>query len=412
MPGNNYGEHLMRFLFAWEQGGNLGHLSVMLPVARILRERGHEVLFAVKEVGTAHHFLDEEGFSYLQSPIPIGLKKSRREAASFADVLAEGGFGDAAILGGMVRCWQTVFDLHKPDAVLSQYAPTVILAAGVFGVPCLKLGSGFESPPDISPYPCFRPLLKMTRDKLLFTENRLLYNVNQVRRIFGGSQFSRLYQAVRADISLQAVLPELAHYPDRRNGRYIGPLFMAEDGEAVQWAGHQDRKIFAYLRPAAETPGILDALDRCGAEVIAYIPGLADELREKYCKKEMRLVSSKTNLSVLLPEMTFIISNAGLGTMSAGLLSGVPGLCIPTTVEQWMNSCNLERIGAGIGLRRDQLKVQFEESLNTMLFERRYREKAMEISRKYAGYDHKQVFMRLANTLEKMTSIQRKKPLP
>ncbi|MFA7061623.1 MAG: hypothetical protein WC156_12510, partial [Pedobacter sp.] len=139
----------MRFLFAWEQGARLGHLSPMLPIARILRDRGHEVLFAVKELGTAYHFLGDEGFGYIQTPIPIGLKKLCREAVSFADVLSEAGFGDATILGGMIRAWQTIFTLHKPDVILSQHAPTVILAAELFGIPCLKLNSGFESPPEI-----------------------------------------------------------------------------------------------------------------------------------------------------------------------------------------------------------------------------------------------------------------------
>ncbi|MFA7404236.1 MAG: nucleotide disphospho-sugar-binding domain-containing protein [Pelobacteraceae bacterium] len=393
---------MMRFLFAWEQGGNLGHLSVMLPIAHTLRERGHDILFAVKEVGTSHHFLDGKGFNYIQSPVPIGLKKSRCEAASFADVLDEAGFGDAIILGGMIRAWQTVIALYKPDVILSQHAPAVILAAGLFGIPCLKLGMGFESPPDISPYPCFRPWLSLTRDELLNTENRLLDNVNRVRNIFGGSPLASLHQAVRADVSLQAVLPELAHYPDRKNGRYIGPLFITEEGEAVQWAGVREQRIFVYLRSEVETSFIIEALDTCGAEVIAYIPGLADELKEKYGKETMRFASDKANLSGLLPEMTLIIHNANLGTMSAALLSGVPSLCIPTTIEQWMNSCNLERIGAGIGLRRDQLAVRFAASLNTMFSEQSYKDKAVEISKKYSGYDQKQVVNRLANTLEKM----------
>ncbi len=391
----------MRFLFAWEQGGRLGHLSQMLPIACILRERGHEVLFVVKEVGSAYHFLDE-GFGYLQSPIPIGLTKSRREVSSFADVLSEAGFGDAAILGGMVRSWQTVFAMYKPDVILSQHAPTVILAAGLFGISCLKLNSGFESPPEISPYPCFRPWLKLTRDDLLKAEQRLLDNVNQVRMDFGGSPFSHLHQAVRANVSLLATLPELDHYPVRKNGRYIGPLFITDEGEAAHWSGLREQKIFVYLFPGAETSLILEALDKSGAEVIAYIPGLADELKDKYRTATMRIASNKINLSDLLPEMTLTINNANLGTTSVTLMSGVPNLCIPTHIEQLMCSHRLERIGAGIGLRRDQLALRFEESLKLMLADGRYREKAMEISKKYAGYDQKQVVMRLVNTLEKM----------
>jgi UDP:flavonoid glycosyltransferase YjiC (YdhE family) len=397
----------MRFLFVWEQGGRLGHLSKLLPIARILRERGHEVLFAVKEVGTAYFFLGDEGFGYIQTPIPIGLKKSRREAASFADVLSEAGFGDATILGGMIRAWQTVFALHKPDVILSQHAPTVTQAAELFDIPCLKLGSGFESPPETSPYPCFRPWLKLTRDTLLNTENIMLDNVNKVRKDFGGAPLSHLHQAIRADLSLLAVLPELEHYPGRKNGSYIGPLFIVNEGESAHWSGHREHKIFAYLVPGNETPLVFEALVKCGAEVIAYIPGLAGELKEKYSTATMRIASGKINLSGLLPGMTLAISNANLGTVSATLLSGVPSLCVPTHIEQLMCCRSLERTGAGIGLNRNQLALRFEDTLNTMLSEKRYKQKAVEISKKYTGYDQKQVVMRLANTLEKMKLTQR-----
>lgn len=314
----------MRFLFAWEQGGRLGHLSKIVPLARLLRKRGHEVLFAVKELGTAHGFLLHDGFSYIQAPLPTGLARSGREAASFADILSQAGFGDAAILGGMVRAWQTVFALHKPDVLLSQYAPIATQAAGLFGIPCLGLSSGFESPPETSPYPSFRPWLNLTREMLLITENRLLDNVNRVRGDCGGAPLSYLYQAIRADVSLLALLPELDPYPGRKNGRYIGPLFMVDGGETLHWSGQREQRIFVYLAPGAATPLILELLDGCGAEVVAYVPGIAADLRKKHSCAGVRIYSEKIKLSSLLLGMTLAITNANLGTLSATLLSGVP----------------------------------------------------------------------------------------
>ncbi len=393
----------MRFLFAWEQGGRLGHLSKIVPIARLLRKRGHGVLFAVKELGTAHDFLQPDGFSYIQAPLPTGLARSRREAASFADILSQAGFGDAALLGGMVRAWQTLFALHKPDVMLSQYAPIATQAAGLFGIPCLSLSTGFEAPPETSPYPSFRPWLKLTRETLLETENRLLDNVNKVRGDFGGTPLSYLYQAIKADLSLLATLPELDHYQGRKNGRYIGPLFLVDEGETVHWSGQREQRIFVYLVPGAETPLVLEVLDRCGAEVVAFVPGITADVREKHSGTGVRIYSEKVKLSGLLSGMTLAINNGNIGTLSATLLSGVPSLCIPTHIEQLMNSCSMERIGAGIGLKRGQVTTRFGEVLDAMLADCCYRNKAIEISIKYAGYDQKQVVGKLTNTLEKMT---------
>ncbi len=394
----------MRFLFAWEQGGRLGHLSQIVPVARLLKERGHEVLFAVKELGTAHTFLRDEDFGCIQAPLPTGLARSRREAVSFADILSRAGFGDAAIFGGMVRAWRTVFALYNPDVILSQYAPVATQAAGLFGIPCLNLSSGFESPPETSPYPSFRPWLNLTRETLLAAENRLLENINKVRGDFGEVPLSYLYQSIRADVSLLATLPELDSYPGRKNGRCIGPLFTVDEGEELHWSGCREKRIFVYLVSGGYVPQILDVLRGCGAEVIAFIPGVDDGIREAYDGTNMRICSGKVNLSRLLPGMSLAVHNANLGTLSAMLLSGVPSLCIPTHIEQLMNACCMERIGAGIVLKQGQVKTRFAEALNTMRANNVYRTKAVEVSMKYAGYDQKRVVGNLSNTLEKMTS--------
>ena len=34
---------MKKFLFVWEMGGGFGHVGEMLPIARVLRSRGHEV---------------------------------------------------------------------------------------------------------------------------------------------------------------------------------------------------------------------------------------------------------------------------------------------------------------------------------------------------------------------------------
>jgi len=395
----------MRFLFAWEQGGRLGHLSKLLVIARVLREHGHEVLFVVKDVGTAFCFLDGEGFGYLQAPLPVGLAGSRREAVSFADILSQAGFGDAQTLGGMVRGWQTIFALQKPDAVLSQYAPVATLTAELLGIPCLKLGTGFESP-ETSPYPCFRPWLKLTRETLLETENRLLDNVNTVRRDFGGTPLTYLCQAIKADLSLLSTLPELDHYQGRKNGRYIGPLFISDEGEEVQWPGNREHRIFAYLVPGYETSLICEVLERSGADVVAFIPGITANLKQKYNGTGIHISSKKIKLSGLLSGMTFAINNANIGTLSATLLSGVPSLCIPTHIEQLMCSNNVERLGLGIGLKREQLKSCFEDALHKMLSESRFRDSAEQIAGRYEQYDQKNVISKIVNTLVRMGKKQ------
>jgi hypothetical protein len=60
---------MSRVLMAWELGANMGHLDRMLLTARVLRRRGHEVVFALKDLSRAHGRVVGEGFAVMQSPI-------------------------------------------------------------------------------------------------------------------------------------------------------------------------------------------------------------------------------------------------------------------------------------------------------------------------------------------------------
>ena len=40
---------MARIVFAWELGGHTGHVTTLMPIARALRARGHEVQFLLRD---------------------------------------------------------------------------------------------------------------------------------------------------------------------------------------------------------------------------------------------------------------------------------------------------------------------------------------------------------------------------
>jgi len=52
-------------LITWEIGANYGHALRLLPVARELRRRGHQVVFALNDVRDAGSIVAAEGFAVL-----------------------------------------------------------------------------------------------------------------------------------------------------------------------------------------------------------------------------------------------------------------------------------------------------------------------------------------------------------
>ncbi len=402
---------MSRILFAWELGGNFGHLSVLLPLARRLVQRGHSICFAVKDTDIAAQLLAGEGFFFIQAPVAQRIK--RYDPISFADILNQTGFGNRKTLTGLVLAWRNLFRLFKPDALVVEYGPVGQFAARVFRLPCLQLNSGFGFPPEVVPFPCFRPWLKPTAEQLLARETRILENINAVRASFGCRPFAQIQHAMKSDIDLLATFPELDHYHGRGNGYFIGPLPLLDEGVNLKWPENTARRrIFLYLRPGPELKSILETLKKSGknVSVIACIPGVDQDLIESFHNESLQISALRVRLAGLLPGMDVAITHGSHGTTAAMLLAGVPMLTIPTNIEQLMLSENIQRLKIGIVVKKDKFQAQFSRALDELLTDGNYKHNVKKMAQKYAGHRGIQVVERLANTLERLIgTVQRKR---
>ena len=75
-------------MFDWEQGGGLGHLMQMLPLAEGLARKGHRGFMAVRDLVGASAVFDHKGVLFLPAPHKegCGLAPCRR-TLNFAHVL-------------------------------------------------------------------------------------------------------------------------------------------------------------------------------------------------------------------------------------------------------------------------------------------------------------------------------------
>ncbi len=389
---------MSKILFAWELGGNYGHLSKLIPLARLLQQRGHEPVFVVRDLAVASVLIRNE-FPCLQTPRPPDTIRQPRVPVSYADILNGAGFGNRDALNGMLYAWQGLFDLVKPDVVVAQFAPTAIIAARQASLLSLLIDTGFECPPALKPYPSFRPWVKVAREELLGREDMLLQTINAVCNW----KCKDLRRAMHANVSLLATLPELDHYPGRQGGRYIGPIFTIDQGDEWSWQTTTEQRIFVYLRPFPELPLLLNELKQSQAEVIAVIPAIDSKLADSFSTERFRILSRQVRLDRLLPQTDLVVSHGGHGLTSASLLQGVPSLVIPTMIEQWMTARNLERLKTGRGVTRAALRKQgCGDTLSSLLRDVSYREHAMALAAKYQSYDQQTTISRLALTVERM----------
>jgi hypothetical protein len=129
----------MEVFYAWEIGEGLGHITSFLPLALELRQRGHDVITALRELPRAEN-IGRHGFAMLQAPLWQGTPLNPpRPPMSYAELLFFFGYLDASRSTAMIKAWTGLMSLIAPDLIIANHAPTALIAARVLGIPRARL---------------------------------------------------------------------------------------------------------------------------------------------------------------------------------------------------------------------------------------------------------------------------------
>ena len=387
-----------RVLFAWELGANFGHILRDLPLAKALRDLGNEVSFAVRDPGVAEEFLQPEGFVHLPVPKPAARpRRLQSSPVSYAEILVESGYLDGSTLAGLVRQWLNLFTLVQPTAIVIDHAPTALLAARIRGIPAALLGTGFEIPPDATPCPSIVPWEQIPAQRLEMAERAVVQSINSTLRTHKCKPVASVSQLFTETFGFLTTFAELDHYGARRGREYIGPIHAEPRGPSIEWPPAPGRKVLAYLRPeSAHLDALLPALEASEATSICVIPRLAPALAKRLEGTRARLLVHAVPIQHLIGSADLIVSYGGAGTIAASLLAGVPMLLVPRLVEQTMGCLAVERLEAGIVIKRQPTHDSLREGLHALLREERWRDAARRFSRQYAGFNAEAGILRAA----------------
>ena len=146
-----------RIVFAWEFGGGLGHIQYDLPLARELKERGHEVVCVMKHVIDAERMLGHYGIKVIQAPVWQVKVNKLENTFSYADTLFNHGYLIEGALQSVVYAWRNLFEVIKPDLLIADHAPTALIAARGTKLKVALYGTGFFAPPVQNPMPSIIP---------------------------------------------------------------------------------------------------------------------------------------------------------------------------------------------------------------------------------------------------------------
>ena len=382
---------MSRILFCWELGGGYGHISGFLPIAIELRKRGHEVIFAIRELTHAENILGKYGFRYLQTPIWQAKLKAATPAVNYAEILFSEGWLSQTGLGAQVKAWRELIGLLDPDLLIIDHGPTVLLATRDRMIPRAMIGSGFFCPPRVSPLPSIRPEAKPTREHLLAAERKAMTIANAVLGTLRLPMLQEFADIFAVDETFLSTFPELDHYPERALPKYYGPVISLDEGESFAWPHGNTPKIFAYIKPGhGDFESIIEALRGMPVRVVMHAPGLSEQMAEKYQSANVRVHRNPLSMAQATQECDVGICHAGMGTVSALLLAGRPILLLPTHQEQTLVAHCVVALGCGI-LVSPQAKYGIPQYRKTIkrLLDPQLTASTREFASKYTDYDYK-----------------------
>jgi UDP:flavonoid glycosyltransferase YjiC (YdhE family) len=381
---------MSKILCVWELGSGYGHMTSFLPLALKLRHLGHEVVFALRDLSLAEIVLGRHGFPLLQAPIWIQRVSGLPEPPlNYAEILHRFGFLDQSGLTGMVKAWQNLFELVKPDLLLIDHAPTALLSSMSMGIPRCLVGNGFFSPPRKSPMPNMRPWLNVPEQRLVESDQRVLSVINGVLADLGKPSITTIADLFKVEEDFLCTFSELDHYQNRKEGHYWGRIVNWEEGgDPPKWPAEGSKKIFAYLSPRyKDFEKIVQVLRSLLFKTLIHASGLSENFIKKYRSPNLEFSHQPVPIKQVAEQCDLAICHGGDGTTSAMLLAGRPLLMFPMHLEQHLLSQNVVSYGAGLLVNPERQNREYGELIHQLLTNPSFTERALSFAKKYSSFN-------------------------
>lgn len=393
---------MARIAFAWELGGELGHAMAISTLARMLHARGHRIAYIFRELHQLHYIADSSQYDIFQAPVSVAEGHGSPIPVSFAEILIGCGYDTPRHLSGMLAGWLALLQRWKPDLVVSDFAPSALLAARVLKLKRVAYGNGFAIPPRLSPLPAFRFDEPVDPKRVADADARALASANGALARVGAPPLRSLAQQFETDEDFLATFPELDSYGNRPQAGYWGPRFSADSGASVHWPAGKGKRVLVYLKNnMANLDAIIAALAASDYRVAAFIPELQKE-RRQVLQGPTRIVAEKPmRLAPLLQECDLFISQGGNVCVGA-LMSGVPQLVIPGQYEQYLTGRRLEQVGAGLWLDATAKQGEISGALQRLLGSPRFITAARAFAHRYRTYSPAEQQRRIVARIEEI----------
>ncbi len=384
----------------------MGHLSPHAPLLEALSARGHDITVVSRDVARAKRAFGKMGCSILQAPVDLERPRPLYPlTVTLAQVLHNSGWWSASGLLARAESWNSLLELIRPDLVLSDFAPTLLLALRGRGIPHASLSTGFFVPPQTASLPRYWSFQQRLPDGVPHDETETLHLVNQVLEGLSGKPVKSLIELFHeGTLALLKTVPELDHFPKRESGHYLGPPPSPRGGLSPSWPAGKGPRIFAYLKPSPGLPTALQQLKQSGFRTLVVGDGITPELQKQFASPSLCFVPERLDLWEVARSCDVAINNANHGTTVHLLLAGKPVLSLPIYLEQQLIAGAVNQIGAGLAVSAQTARAT-KDALARLIDESSFRNAAMSFAARNQHYSMDGYLERALSELATIASI-------
>jgi UDP:flavonoid glycosyltransferase YjiC (YdhE family) len=393
---------MARIAFAWELGGEYGHVMACAALARGLAMRGHHIGFFFRELRQLAVLPEAQAYDAYQAPRSVREGLNAPSPVSFADILLGCGYGDAKELSGLIGGWRSLLRHWRPDLMVADFAPTALLAARGMGFRVVTYGNGFFIPPDASPLPAFRFDMEAPAEHLARSDAAALASANTALARFGLPALPRLADLFHSDEDFLCTFPELDHYGTRKASGYWGPRMRFDRGAEVAWPAGGGKRVFVYVKTnLPQLDALIDALAASPHRVIAYIPDLDDARRARLAGRSRVVSPRPVKLDSALKQCDLMVCNGG-EIATGALMYGVPSLCFPAHYEQYTTARRLRQLDAGGWIGPAGVLADVQRGLDQLTRDPRFGATARAFAQRYRAYSASEQRRRIIRRIEEL----------
>lgn len=387
---------MARFLLGWELGANRGHLLRLASVAKRLAARGHQVTIAAQRLTRGAELPPE--VSVWQAPVWPRLLANVGALGgplpnTLGDILVRVGLDDPEILPALVHAWEGIIAAAQPDAVMADFAPSLLVAARG-RVPRLCIGSGFDTvPQQLERFPT------LTGQPAVYREDQVLARMNQAMSAASLKPLTKLPEMFAAERVVTGTFAELDPYAQWRAGANAAPSVMEPIGEA---GGGEEIFLYAdavLLRAAS----LWDGLARSALPVRVFASGASTAQQAELAKLGFAVAPGPLPFARIAERSRLAMSYGPLGFVSSALAAGLPSVVVHYDLEKSLTGQAITRMQLGGHVHAGAVQAEaFATSLRQLYhndsFQRRARELAPGFRARLAP-DHHDVAVELLEEL-------------